>query len=279
METVYAEAQEQAAAVLRQFLGLPLDSGDAIFERFAALPGAVCGCGSQPLQRYVYLPGTRKDRVVLVAHMDTVWDRACGKPCGAPVLVEQDGVFYSGNPACGIGADDRAGCAMLWALRDSGHSLLVVDGEAHGKIGAQFLRSTNPALFRELNRHRFMLELDWRGTGKCLYHQVENTQRFKRHITQQLGFAEEDKHGACDLQILCRSICGCNVAVGYYNYRTAREFLRTEEWEKTRSALEAFLRQRQPRFKTSLSGRVHWRLTRCSERARALLRRRKGGAE
>lgn len=54
------------------FLNTPLDSGEEILTRFAALPRAVTGRGSAPLQRYVYIPGTRSDRVVLVAHVDTV---------------------------------------------------------------------------------------------------------------------------------------------------------------------------------------------------------------
>ena len=53
-------------------------------------------------------------------------------------VVFEDGVYSSGDDLCGIGADDRAGCAMLWLLRDSGHSLLILDGEEHGQVGAAF---------------------------------------------------------------------------------------------------------------------------------------------
>ena len=56
--------------LLLEFLNTPLDSGDEIFDRFKALAGAIYSCGKEPLQRYVYIQGTRQDRVVLVAHMD-----------------------------------------------------------------------------------------------------------------------------------------------------------------------------------------------------------------
>ena len=39
--------------LLYDFLNTPLDSGDEIFERFAALDGAILGKGEKPLERYV----------------------------------------------------------------------------------------------------------------------------------------------------------------------------------------------------------------------------------
>ena len=238
--------------ILFEFLNVPLDSGDAIFERFASLPGAVVGKGPQPLQRYVYLPGTRKDRVVLVAHMDTVWDRAYGRPySGDRGTILEDGIIRSTNPECGIGADCRAGCAMLWQLRGSGHSILLTDGEEHGKHGAKYLRDTNGQLFRELNRHRWIAELDWKGTDCCLFNQVDNTKRFKHYVEHKLGFADSKVGGGCDLQVLCRHICGVNFGIGYHNWHSPKETLNLEEWEHTLKKLSVFLEQPQKRFPTS----------------------------
>ncbi len=236
--------------LLTEFLQTPLCDGGSLLDRFAALPGAVAGKGTQPLQRYVYLPGTRKDRVVLVAHTDTVWDENYDKPCRTPVQPVYDGSLLRGsNPDCGIGADDRAGCAMLWALRDSGHSLLLVDGEEHGKRGAAYLRSSAPKLYRALNRHRFMLELDWVGNGTCLFNQVYNTNRFRQYIFHALGCTGAQNSGGCDLQVLCRSICGANIGIGYHNYHSAKECISLSEWERTLTQLTAFLGQPQPRFR------------------------------
>ena len=104
---------QQHIDLLTAFLNTPLSSGDAIFDRFATLPGALVGRGIAPLQRYVYLPGTREDRVVLVAHIDTVWDKSYKKPFTEDrAVILEDGIFKSNNPNCGIGADDRAGCCF-----------------------------------------------------------------------------------------------------------------------------------------------------------------------
>ena len=117
--------------LILEFLSYPLDSGDEIFDRFAALPNAIAKKGGKPFERFVYVPGNRKDRVLLVAHIDTVWDKdyqkfGNNKPHNHRVVFE-NGIFSSGEETCGIGADDRAGCAMLWKLKDSGHSILILD--------------------------------------------------------------------------------------------------------------------------------------------------------
>lgn len=261
----------QHEKILDLFLNIPIDSGDAIFQMFSDLPCAVTGCGNKPLQRYVYIPGTRDNRIVLVAHADTVWDRAYGRQAQNTVI-RKDGVYSGEDQRAGIGADDRAGCALLWALRDSGHSLLVVDGEEHGKIGAKYLRMTNRKLFRELNSHQFMIELDWRGTGGCLYNQVENSNEFKAYITQVLEFHDDMKKGGCDLQVLCDRICGVNIGVGYHNYHSPRETLVISEWENTYEKLSLFLEQDHPRFPIPFRGRVKTVLGRIKGKCRSVLR-------
>ncbi len=235
--------------MLLPFLNMPLDSADAVLEKFAALPGAIVGKGEKTLQRYVCIPGSRKDRVVLVAHTDTVWDQAYQKPfSGDRSVIFEDGIFRSANADCGIGGDCRAGCAMLWALKDCGHTLLLVDGEEHGKHGAKYLKKSNPRLFRELNRHRYMIEFDWRGTDGCLFNQVDNTKTFKKYIEEDLGFPDSKKDGGCDLQVLCRRICGVNLGVGYHFCHTPKESVVLSEWENTLQKARAFLAQPQKRY-------------------------------
>lgn len=239
------------AANLLTFLNTPLDSGDLIFEKFAALPGAIVGKGQAPLARYVYIPGTREDRVVLVAHIDTVWDQSYKKPfTGQRSVVLEDGVFRSTNPDYGIGADCRAGCAMLWELLGCGHSILIADGEEHGKHGANYLKKGAPKLYAELNRHSYMIELDWKGTDCCLFNQVDNTSGFKTYIETKFGFTDSKAKGGTDIGVLCRNICGVNIGVGYHNYHTPKEILVLSEWENTLGKLRAFLENPQPRFRS-----------------------------
>ena len=131
-----------ASETLLEFLSLPISDSKPVMKLFESLPGAIAHYDGGK-RNFVYVPGTRKDRVLLVAHADTVWHKEYGNPQDAKVTYE-NGVYASTDPNCGIGADDRAGCAMLWALRDCGHSLLVVDGEEKGKHGAKYLRDSYP---------------------------------------------------------------------------------------------------------------------------------------
>ena len=241
--------------ILEEFLSCPLNSADEIFARFESLPGAICGKGKKQLERYVCIPGSRENKIVLVAHADTVWDDAYGK--GATTEISfADGIYKGTNPDCGLGADDRAGCAMLWALRESGHTLLLVNGEEKGKVGARFLRKSNPKLFRMLNRHQFMIELDWCGTERCLYNQVDFTNKFRDYITNVLGFHDDKRSGGCDLQILCQRISGVNIGVGYHWHHLTEEFMNLSEWETTLAHLQRFLALEHPRFGISILRRI-----------------------
>ena len=235
--------------ILLKFLNFPIIDGKDIFSCFANLPNAICENGKNKFERYVYIPGTRKDRVVLVAHTDTIWDENYRDIKGETQnVILENGIFKGTNPKLGIGADDRAGCAMLWALKDSGHSLLLVDGEEKGKIGANFLKKHNPKLFKELNHHQFMLEFDWVGTNGCLYNQVDNTNKFKKFIETTLKFTDSKARGGTDLAILCHKICGVTLGVGYHKHHTIDEFLVLSEWENTLTQVNDFLSKPLPRF-------------------------------
>ncbi len=241
---------EQMEEILFEFLSTPLTDANNIFERFEALPDAIFAKGENPLERYVCIPGKRKEGLVLVAHTDTVWDAAYDNPQETEIVFEE-GIFKGKNENCGIGADDRAGCAMLWALRNSGHTLLLLNGEERGKLGAKFLKKSNPSLFRFINKHRFIIEFDWMSTGGCLYNQVDNTKQFKNYITENLKFKEDKNPGGCDLQILCRKICGVNLGTGYHKHHTTKEYLSLDEWANTYRSVSSFLEKNHPRFPVS----------------------------
>ena len=245
-----------AKAVLDQFLNLPIDSSQGVFEVFAQLAGAIWKKGDKPLEQFIYIPGTREDRVVLSAHADTVWDAFYGNPQDA-VLCYEDGVYSSGSDVCGIGTDDRAGCALVWALRNSGHSLLILDGEEKGKIGAKYLKEKHPRIFREINRHRFILELDWAGSCACLFNQVDNTKAFKDYIQKEAGFFDSRKKGGSDLQILCRDVCGANLSVGWQACHSPKERLVLVDWEKNFEVLSDFLVRPQPKFAIPVHLRIY----------------------
>ena len=244
---------ESAASVLKQFLSFPLDDSTPIFQMFLQLPGAVQSRGRRPMERFVYVPGAREDRVLLIAHTDTVWDAHYKNPVSAAVLEEKDGYLCSGSPSAGIGADDRAGCAALWLLRNSGHSLLLADGEEYRHWGARYLLRTQRRLLRELNRHCYLVELDLPGSLEYSFKGVAVTKRFERFIQQQ-GYRQTACKGGTDLRFLSRGRCGVNLSIGFYRQHTPREVIAARTWYENCRQVHRMLQPRQTPYPWSFFG-------------------------
>src|SRR5690606_36735333 len=114
-------------------------------------------------KRFLYIPGTRDDRVLLVAHADTVWNDSLLN------IGYSNSILFSKNSTLGIGADDRAGCAILWRLRDMGHSILVPNMEEKGCIGSKFLMSDSKWA-EEIAKHQFAVQFDrYNASGLVTY--------------------------------------------------------------------------------------------------------------
>ena len=261
--------------LILEFLQTPLSSGKKIFEKFAALPGAISKKGALPLQDFVYIPGTREDRVLLVAHADSCWDAVylkTNKEYFAQIDFE-NGVFSSKHEKIGIGADDRAGCAMLWKLKDLGHSILVVNGEEKGRVGARFLKDENKALFKEINRHAYILELDHLETDHVSYQGVYSTKAFKQYISEQTGFKEKGLPGGCDIDVLCKDVCGANIGIGYHNCHKPSETLVLAEWENTYNKLVKLLEKPQNQFKISAGKKLKRFFKRCVLKLKRILKK------
>lgn len=89
---------DKNVSTILDFLNMPLYRGDEVYEKFANLPNAIVGKGEEPLQRYVFIPGTKKNKIVLIAHIDTVWDKSYDRAFLGERSVEfKDGIFYSTN--------------------------------------------------------------------------------------------------------------------------------------------------------------------------------------
>ena len=240
------KTQNLDVGILIDFLRSPLHREDDVIERFGQLDGAI-ERGEGP-HRFVYVPGTRvNNRVLLVAHADTVWS---GSPTEHRIVVE-DGIIRSGTPGIGIGADDRAGCAIVWLLRNSGHSLLITCGEETGQIGARFLmthesnRDIREAIQEE---HQFVVEFDRRNGTDFKCYDV-GTDPFREYVQQQTGYTEPDRSSYTDIGVLCGRICGVNLSVGYYHEHRPWEQLDIAEWENTLDISRRWLsREDLPRF-------------------------------
>ncbi len=240
--------------MLEKFLGMPIDSPGEVLRLFAGLPGAVEVRG-EGRQGFVYVPGTLPigQRALLAAHADTVFDeeyvwQGHVEATGQNAVVFEDGWYRGTNPAVSIGADDRAGCAMLWALRKSGHSLLVTDGEEHGQIGAHFLRDEHPEVFAELQAHAFMVQLDRRGSSDYKCYELPVTPEFLAYVEAETGYVRAEGKGRTDIQVLCGEVCGVNLSVGYYDEHQPEERVCLAEWQHTLDTVRAMLAKPLTRF-------------------------------
>ena len=197
----------------------------------------------EPILRtgYIFVPGTRADRCVIVAHADTYFDEVYQKSVIESNVNYKDGFYYSESKVSGIGADDRAGCAMLWLLRNSGHSLLILDGEEHGQIGAHYLKESNPDLFQEINDHCFIIQLDRRGSNDYKYYSLPVSDGFIKYIEKSTGYTLAQGKGKTDICTLCTIACGVNLSVGYYDEHKPTERLCYKDWLNTYNIVKNML--------------------------------------
>ena len=244
---------KKARTALETFLSMTVKSSDDVIDAFAVLPNAQLYDGGG-MRRFVYIPGTRDDRVLLVAHADTVWDKHY-MPELLPTPQRTEylfGKYYNSNPLSltGIGADDRAGCALLYLLRNSGHSILIVDGEEHGQIGAHYLKEEHPEIFKEINEHSFMLQFDRRNATDYKCYDIPVTNNFKNHLYRNLGYTNAGRKSKTDIVVLCDNICGANLSVGYYGEHTEHEILVYKQWLNTYRKVSKMLEEEQKTYYT-----------------------------
>ena len=229
--------------VLLDFLRIPVGDSQQVIDRFIDLPNAIHK--GKGLKQFVWVPGTNKKKVCLVAHADTVWE---GSKNNDP-LIKDNGKIYRNSSQVGLGADDRAGCAMLWALRNSGHSLLVVNGEESGSQGVRYLKEVHPHMFDLIQQHQFFIQLD-RRNGKDFKCYEVGTDEFRKYVSENTEYTEPDRHSFTDITMLCEQVTGVNLSIGYYNEHTIKEYLVIDEWLNTLDKVTKILNSPNiPKFK------------------------------
>jgi len=219
---------------------------------------------------YCYIEGTREDKVLLVAHADTVFPSPpssinwTGNTAvnGAPriTVIEKGVTKYINNPN-GIGADDRAGCAMLWNLKHLGHSILITTGEESGCVGAM---AAAHDLKDRLGKHQFAVEIDRRGDREYVFYDVSTDEFEDWTRAQTHGFWHEGFGTYTDITFICErvGICGVNFSAGYQFEHTQYESLNLDAWMRTHAMLTEILSKEEiPKFpltiRASTSGVWH----------------------
>lgn len=224
--------------ILMEFLNFPQNESDEIFKKFATIPGAMeFGKGDK---KSIYITGTRKDKVLLIAHADTV-----SKNYQKQNLIIENNIIKNTNGI--IGADDRSGCAILWLLKDLGHSILITNGEEKGCKGSRYLMDRHYNIFEDLNQHQFMVEFDSRGSTDFKTYFVGSND-FDKYINKSIGYKKVNGKYT-DICVLCETICGVNLSVGYYNEHTNKEYLNLDEWQNTLNVAREWLsKENLPKF-------------------------------
>jgi len=212
---------------LAAMLAFQPTSADPVFDFFAKLPNAQI-CGSSPY-RFLYRPGTRVNRVLLVAHADTVWEGYRGS---RNIRLDDDHVFRSGSTMHGLGADNRGGCAMVWVLRNSEHSLLITDGEEKCSRGCFHLMNAYPEIADEINRHQFMVSFDHVNGNEYKCYDV-GSETFCRYVEVQTGYRDAGRSFFSDICTLSRDICGVNLSAGCRYDHLPCDELHVREWANT----------------------------------------------
>lgn len=235
-KSAWAQMREDVKT-LREFLSYPLYQTQEVFDRFKTLSNTHHVYKNEDEQFLVrpessYFP----PRVLLVAHADTVWLKSRKKP----VLKLKKGIFYNAdeNPETGIGADDRAGCAILWALHKMGHSLLITSGEEKGMLGSHYALSQD--LTHWINQHAFVLQFDRQGARDFKCYDV-GSNAFRDYVQLQTGYTEPNRFSFTDICTLCTEVCGANLSVGYYHEHSKQEYINVREWLHTLNVVRVWL--------------------------------------
>ena len=229
---------------MEQFLTM---SRDNVFKKFSDWAGNKAIDRGTGDEHFLYIPGTRKDRVVLVAHADTVFNLETDIIKLA--YDESRQMFFSDSPKTGIGADDRAGCAILWELKNIGHSILIIGCEEKG-LTSPWLMKEHKDIADELNKHQFVVQFDRCNATDYKCYNV-GSDEFRGYVEDEmLGFSEPNKYSYTDIKTLCRDICGVNLSVGYYNEHTSYEYLLMGWWKNTLNMARKWLTKKNlPYFK------------------------------
>lgn len=234
----------------------------AILDHFAKKPNAqIIKSGDE---KSIYIPGTRKDRVLLVAHADTVFDEKDGR---VPMNKDNVGLYYtrknkntdmesikwtieSDNNNHGIGADDRAGCAMLELLKNTGHSLLICNQEEKGCIASKAL-AKDDIWSKILNDHQFAIEFDRCNNNDMAFYEV-GSDEFKDwceanfHGYKRVHGSVTDICQICDPdneEVVPNPMCGMNISIGYYRQHSSNEYLNIDEFITTLETVQKVLTQ------------------------------------
>ena len=178
--------------------------------------------------KYIVVKGNAP--VLLVAHLDTVHTES-----PYPILKSGDGNILM-SPQ-GIGGDDRCGVYALMRIYEESTNkpyLLFTCDEEIGGVGAEefagdwLCKRVNP----ELDKMRFMIEIDRQGVGEAVYYPCDNPS-FEDFITEAGFVTELGTYSDIEDIMPVMGIAGVNLSAGYYNEHTNGGYINLEHLQYT----------------------------------------------
>ena len=174
--------------------------------------------GMDPVSSDGYLYAKGDIPILLVSHMDTVFDN----PPEELLYSAEEGIIYS--PTSGIGGDDRCGVyGILEILKECKPHVLFTEDEEIGCIGAMKAVSS-----LEEPDVKYIIELDRKGNNDCVFYDCAN----KKFIDYVKSFNFCLREGSfSDICILSGAwdIASVNLSCGYYNEHTNFEYINFNE--------------------------------------------------
>lgn len=179
---------------------------------------------------FVYAKGNIP--ILLVAHMDTVFDEPTKELCYDK---RKDEIFsYDG----GIGGDDRCGVyAIMKILEELRPHVLFTEDEEIGGVGAEKTVEKLPK-----PDVKYIIEFDRRGSNDCVFYDCGNDE-FIDYI-ESFGFVT-DFGTFSDISVLGSywDIAAVNLSSGYYNEHTEKEYIKFKKLQNNINRVKTMLKK------------------------------------
>lgn len=151
-----------------------------------------------------------------------------------------------------IGADDRLGVAIIEYLKEKGYkfSYLLTNFEESGGLGAEMVtKIENKSKFKDI---RLIIGLDRRGSSHYVSY-LESDKDYGEFL-EKVGLFDENIGSYSDCKDISKwiGVWHINIAIGYHNEHTYREYFNIKEVEYAIYVVENILRNAQSVPKTGL---------------------------
>ena len=180
------------------------------------------GIGMDPVSSDGYLYAEGDIPILLVSHMDTVFDN----PPEELLYSAKEGIIYSKNS--GIGADDRCGVyGILEILKECKPHVLFTEDEEIGCVGA--IKAVSSLKKPDV---KYIIELDRKGSNDAVFYDCGNKE-FMNYVKQfDFSLASGSFSDICVLSDAW-DIASVNLSCGYYDEHTIFEHIKFDELIKS----------------------------------------------